>query len=79
MQLLCFSENGNDLGDICTNQCPFRYKCTNARARVPFLVETASTKCSAPERAVLGGIPTTSFSIFEVSQNAFLNGVLDEG
>lgn len=42
------------------------------------MIETASTKCSPLEQSNITGVFTVSFSISEVSQNAFLNGVLDD-
>jgi len=66
----------NRLGDICTADCPERSRCQ--QKRVPLVIETASTKCSPLEQSNITGVFTVSFSISEVSQNAFLNGVLDD-
>ncbi|WP_158024078.1 hypothetical protein [Methanosarcina horonobensis] len=75
MKRLCYL-GYNKLGDICTTDCPERSRCQ--QKRFSLLIETASTKCSPPEQSNISGIFTVSFSISEVTQNAFLNGVLDD-
>ena len=74
IMFLCY--NDENFGERRTVYCPLRSQCK--KRRTSFLL--VSAKCTIPgceETGKIRSLPTTSFTVTELTQNAFLNGVLD--
>lgn len=77
--ILCFVNDGNVFGDVCTNECPERHRCN--KIRMPLLLETLSFECSSifsdSSDSSNEEYPIPAL-IKSISYNSYINGVFKE-
>jgi len=74
--MLCFDHQSNKFGEICTNKCSHRQKCTNIKAS--FLIEATDILASEIISENTNGVYVTSFVPYCSAPEAYINGVIND-
>jgi hypothetical protein len=74
--MLCFANPYNKFGEICTNRCPERHRCTIQKSSI--LIEATDILASEINSEEVNGICVTSFVPYCSAPEAYLNGVIDD-